>query len=282
MGFVGDVMGSVMGKGGAKSASYAPQTGYQAEYRAVGDEGRQRYQDQINALNSGQGPSVADQYVQNAQQQNLAQALAMARSTRGDVNPAMAYRQALQAAAQGNQQAVQQGAMMRAQEGIAGRQLAANYAQMGLQEDLANQGAWGQAQGINAGIATQNLGSQTSFGTTGMTQTGQTFQGIMSGLSGGMAKASTGGGGMAHGGYVTLADALKQNGGIVPGSAMYPGDNPKNDTVHAMLSPGEIVIPRSLAEDPDRAKKFIEALKKEKDEGPSYGKVLAAKRKKSA
>lgn len=39
-----------------------------------------------------------------------------------------------------------------------------------------------------------------------------------------------------------------KNGGQVPGQANVPGDSPKNDTVHAMLSPNEIVVPRSLAD----------------------------------
>lgn len=39
-----------------------------------------------------------------------------------------------------------------------------------------------------------------------------------------------------------------KNGGHVPGQANVPGDSPKNDTVKAMLSPGELVIPRSLAD----------------------------------
>ena len=39
-----------------------------------------------------------------------------------------------------------------------------------------------------------------------------------------------------------------KQGGEVPGQAKMPGDHPANDTVHAKLSPGEIVVPRSLAE----------------------------------
>lgn len=36
-------------------------------------------------------------------------------------------------------------------------------------------------------------------------------------------------------------------GGQVPGQATVSGDSPKNDTVPAMLSPGELVIPRTMA-----------------------------------
>lgn len=39
-----------------------------------------------------------------------------------------------------------------------------------------------------------------------------------------------------------------KQGGMVPGQAKVPGDSPINDTVKAHLSPGEIVVPRSLAE----------------------------------
>lgn len=48
---------------------------------------------------------------------------------------------------------------------------------------------------------------------------------------------------MAHGG-ICMAD-----GGEVPGQAMFPGDTTMNDTVHADLSPGEAVIPRSTVQD---------------------------------
>jgi len=43
-------------------------------------------------------------------------------------------------------------------------------------------------------------------------------------------------------------------GGEVPGKAHVPGDSLKNDTVPAILSPGEIVIPRSIAQlEPNQA-----------------------------
>lgn len=38
-----------------------------------------------------------------------------------------------------------------------------------------------------------------------------------------------------------------RNGGQIPGQANYSGDHPGNDTVHAMLSPGELVVPRTIA-----------------------------------
>lgn len=57
---------------------------------------------------------------------------------------------------------------------------------------------------------------------------------------------------LAHGGRVM------KSGGNVPGKAKMKGDSPKNDTVKAMLSPGEIVIPRSVTESKDAPKKAAE------------------------
>lgn len=51
-------------------------------------------------------------------------------------------------------------------------------------------------------------------------------------------------------------EAYAQSGMKVPGQAKFVGDTTKNDTVPAMLSPGEIIVPRSHASDPMLAAKF--------------------------
>jgi hypothetical protein len=48
-------------------------------------------------------------------------------------------------------------------------------------------------------------------------------------------------------------EVLKAKGGNVPGKAKVPGDSPENDTVKTMLSPGEVVIPRSVMNSKDPA-----------------------------
>jgi len=71
------------------------------------------------------------------------------------------------------------------------------------------------------------------------------------------------------------------DGGIVPGVASVEGDHPANDKVPAMLSPGEVVVPRSKAQDPEKAKEFIKTLqaqKKAKTRTGGYGDVLASQR----
>lgn len=54
-----------------------------------------------------------------------------------------------------------------------------------------------------------------------------------------------------------------KSGGKVPGQPITPGNNPKNDTVPAMLSPKEIVIPNSITQGkdaPEAAKRFVAAI----------------------
>lgn len=71
-----------------------------------------------------------------------------------------------------------------------------------------------------------------------------------------------------------------RSGGSVPGKGVAKGDSPKNDTVPAMLSPGEEVLPRSVTQAPDapeRAKKFVQALMDKKGEGPGFAKVVKAR-----
>lgn len=52
--------------------------------------------------------------------------------------------------------------------------------------------------------------------------------------------------------------AKKAHGGKIDGSAPVPGDSEKNDIVPAMLSPGEVVIPRSALQSPEKVLAFLE------------------------
>lgn len=85
------------------------------------------------------------------------------------------------------------------------------------------------------------------------------------------------------GGAVGPAALVANSGAVVPGKAKVSGDSASNDTVPAMLSPGEAVIPRSVMDAPnaaEKAKEFIEHLKKQKNKKDlSYGQVLEAHRK---
>lgn len=70
----------------------------------------------------------------------------------------------------------------------------------------------------------------------------------------------------------TVAAPDYRDGGAVGGRAKVAGDSEKNDTQPAMLSPEEIVLPRSITMAPDapeKAKEFVEALLKKQGHGNS-------------
>ena len=118
----------------------------------------------------------------------------------------------------------------------------------------------GMGSGIGAGATSADAALTQGFGPVG--GTGRTHGALSYGFSTPYraARAASGGpsGGMAHGGPVDF-----RSGGHVPGQAAVSGDSIKNDTVPAMVSPGEIVIPRSVVNAnnaPDKAKAFVAAI----------------------
>jgi len=76
------------------------------------------------------------------------------------------------------------------------------------------------------------------------------------------------------------AAAALNSGGRIDGVAQVDGDHPQNDTVPAMLSPGEIVIPRTSAKSKKAAKSFIDSLN-DFDEPVGFKDVLKARQKKN-
>lgn len=126
--------------------------------------------------------------------------------------------------------------------------------ELGKQSAIANAyNQWGQAAAAKKGQkqAFQNqliAGGLQAAGTAAGTMVG----GPIGGAAGGQAASAfapkheyqlPGGGGYACGGMVKEDYT---DGGVVDGTAQVPGDSPMNDTVDARLSPGELVIPRSL------------------------------------
>lgn len=83
-------------------------------------------------------------------------------------------------------------------------------------------------------------------------------------LSKAMSSMGGGGGSGGGGGMGSMAMlAMASQGGKVGGKADVKGDSPKNDTVPAMLSPGEIVIPRTIAQHPDAPALAAEFVKEQ-------------------
>jgi hypothetical protein len=81
------------------------------------------------------------------------------------------------------------------------------------------------------------------------------------GMAGAQAGAQIGGaaGGLfyAHGGTVKGKNYYA-SGGMIPGEEVYPWDDTANDTVQINASPGEIVIPKSIANDPLASAQFVD------------------------
>jgi len=179
-----------------------------------------------------------------------------------------------------------------------------------MSADQINAGVQGQNAQTNGGIAGGILGG--AAGALGLAKGGQVPQTASGGLAGAFAgMGSTPGFNsglvalgqalrqkmqahqaaqppapiMAQPGTFGIADALQgssmahpmMGGGEVPGTPEVQGDSEQNDKVPAMLSPGEIVIPRSKTKDPDQAKAFVEAIAKHEgteDEPEGYSAVL--------
>jgi hypothetical protein len=223
---------------------------------------------QLATQAAGGGPNPAQaQYQNNVNMAAQKQAGAIA-SAKG-ISPALQAQMASQEGAAAMQNAAGTGAALQAQQ-----QIAAQSQQAGVLNNVgqeANQSYGTQQSGIlatnnmNANISSQNAAAENA-----------STMGLMNGISGAASKAATGGM-AAHGGMMGDAIPMKAGGGV-PGFARVAGDSPQNDTVHAMLSPGEIVVPRSIVHNPEKAKAFIEALNKKKGAPQHFGDVLKSKR----
>lgn len=235
----------------------------------------------------GMGPNPALAQLANTTGQNINNQAALMAGQRGvGMNPGMAARNIGQMGAQQQQNAVGQAAAMSAQQQLAAQQALQN--QQAMMANLATQQV-GQQQGAlgQLGMMNQNYQNQLGSMLGGQNQANANMAGIntqagnkqIEGTVGGIGSALQNAfmpkkgiiqgdrpgfaeGGMVSGPKSKLGQQFMgmKGGGYVPGKAKVAGDSPQNDTVPAMLSPGEIVIPRSKVNDPDKAKAFVEAI----------------------
>lgn len=224
---------------------------------------------QLLAQNAGQGPNPALSQLAQTTSQNIAQSAGTVASQKG-LNPALAARLAGQNAANTNQQANAQAATLYGQQ-ILGNEanlanLYGNMNQQQLNENALLSGNYNAAQNLNLNQAQQNAATRQQI-------LGGALQGIGSAGSQG---GSAGSGLSAAGGAIAASQ-----GGKIGGKAEVEGDSLENDKVPAMLSPGEIVVPRSKAEDPEMAKAFIDHLMKNEkgNSQPSFSDVIASHKK---
>lgn len=226
-----------------------PQDIQSAQAGLTGIQGNQQALAQaLLAQSQGQGPNPAQLLMQQGMENANKQGAGMLASARG-ANPALTARMVGQNTASNQQHMAQNAGIMGAQQQLAAQgQLGSMYGQMGQQnlgqQNVLQNALASQNQAVTQGtIGAQNANAQVASGNA------QRNAGLIGGLLNGAGAILGKSMGAAH-------------GARIPGAANTPGDSASNDTVPAMLSPGEIVIPRSKAHDPDLAKEFIDHLMK--------------------
>lgn len=241
---------------------------------------QQQFIQALQAQAAGSGPSLAQGQLQQATDSGIRQAMALGQSMPGMGNQAR-LRSILGNQAALQQQAAGQSALLRNQEMMQGQQMLGG-ALSGMRGQDLNQA--GMQQQGNMGMAQLQAQNRLAYdqmnNSAQMASDGRLMNVVGAGINAGGAAASmsagggAGGGGGGGGGFMTPnvePPTMMSIGGPVPGRAMSPGNSLRNDTVPAMLSPGEIVIPRSVAQDedaPDKAAAFVAAVKAQKQGKP--------------
>lgn len=248
---------------------------------------------QLQQQAAGGGPNPALQQLAMTTGQNMRGQSAMMASQRGaGRNAGLMGRQAAMQGGAIQQQAVGQAGLMRAQQQLAAQQALAQQqmnmgamtnnignTQMGAGSIATNQvGQLQQALQNQANFALNRYNIGVNAGTNLMQQQiaqNNAMQGLNAGINQGNAQMNTGlvlgaagaatkaGQGMAHGGQVkrsSLCEYAMSQGGKIGGVAKVEGDSSSNDTVPAMLSPGEVVIPRSKVKDERKIAAFLNSL----------------------
>lgn len=239
-----------------------------------------------NEVNGG-GPNLAGSELAAAQQQNIANDRSAAASAVG-INPGAARYQASNNEAMQNEASAQAAAQLRQQlqlqaqgqeAGVlgneasgqlfgttAGAQNSQNNSEITNQQDT--QQLQEQQSQYNAGVINNIIaglfsaaGSAGSMGLTGLLKSPGApapppASPIQGAAAAGINGAASANGGFAHGGEIP---AMK-HGGRIHGHARFPGDDSRNDTRLIRVSPGEDVIPRSMAKSPHLAALFVAML----------------------
>lgn len=239
---------------------------------------------QLQQQAQGQGPNPAAAQLAQATAANTANQAALMAGQRGaSANAGLVGRQIAQQGAANQQNMVGQAATMQANQQLAAQQQLAALAgqQVGQQQAAIGQlgqiglGQQGNLLGAQANYNQQQLAGQQANLQAQM-QANQQRNQLIGGLIGGVATAGMSG--LLTPKTTAIADndrmftmltqgggAGYSNGGPIDGKAPVPGDSPKNDIVPAMLSPGELVIPRSVLQSENPEQAIIEFYKQHKN-----------------
>lgn len=238
----------------------------------------------LQAQAEGKAPSIAEKQFAQALEQSQAATASQLASARG-MSPAQAQQLLMTRQAAAQQGAAGQSALLRLQEQQAAQALLGQALTLQRQQQILGASTAGQLAGRagEMGVTQQNLEQQRLMREYEQKMGGQkqTEKGIATtggALLGGLLGSLAGPGGTMAGAKLgaMAGEAIGSARGRempreIPGHARFGGDTRSNDTVPAMLSPGEIVLPRSVAQAenaPDKAKKFVEEIKKRKKPTP--------------
>lgn len=243
--------------------------------RGVGEEQR-KLAEALRAQAEGRTPSLAGMQFARALEQSQAAAASQLASARG-LSPAQAQQLLATQQAAARQGAASQSAMLRLQEQQAAQMALGTLLSQQRQQSLIGGATAGQlgATAGQLGVEGQRLEQQRILAEQELRRQQQQRQeqAIATGV-GGLLSLIPGGGAAAQVGQTILKGAMSARGrevAEVPGKAKFKGDTRSNDTVPAMLSPGEIVLPRTVAqaEDaPEKAKDFVSAIKSKRKPSP--------------
>ncbi len=134
------------------------------------------------------------------------------------------------------------------QQGAGQANILRNQSQLDAQQQIAKLTGQMTGQDLNQAVAA-----------SGASQANEDLKQQILGANTEAGKSGASGSGQAAAGSTSMSD-----GGAVPGRPEVFGDDEKNDTVPAWLSPGEIVIPRSHTGSPEAAADFVRALQASK------------------
>lgn len=291
-GAVGGAIDGPADTGATGSAKDSAALGHAAASDIIGDLNQirpqqQQFAQQLANQATGQGPSIADAQLKAVMDRNLSQQIAAAKANRA-VNPALLNRQVVQQTGQLQAQGAQQSAIDRMQEQRSAQATFANYLAQQRQGAIGYMGGGNQALGIQASSGQADRARQDSIN-SGLLNAGASYF-----AQGGGSGGSSGGSGTTSSGNYTKPNndmfggetfLPAAGGGIVPGKADVHGDSVLNDKVPALLSPEEVVVPKTVVQKGGKAAaEFVEQVKKQNisigDNNPQpaagFGAILAA------
>lgn len=207
------------------------------------------------SLTPGFGLDTTDADAQRTQMGQLVSQLQQQAAT-GNGAWAQSFQNATQQA-QGNASALGQSQNLQSQTGGADARRNVLNSQAGIQQGSVAQGQQLQTQAKNNAMTTEgdllNAQGQEDIAQA-QSQQGAAQSGRETNTALGQQAATT------RSNLLNSVASIFSRGGEVPGRAKVFGDDERNDTVPAMLSPEETVVPRSLSKNPIAAAMFAAAI----------------------